>query len=72
MSEKNDRPVAARALEEASRALWWGGDAEFVPAEVLMEAAEAMFRADASRPAPTSDEVDDWAHVMFRPFDFQV
>ncbi len=66
MSDKNQRPVDARVLEEASRALWSGGDAEFVPAEALEEAAQLMFGgASASRPA--SDEVgvvNDWSKLF--------
>ncbi len=61
MSEKS---VDARALEEATRALW-GGDAEPVSGEDLLEAAELMFGAGGSRPDPAPGDVDDWARVMF-------
>lgn len=61
--EKNQRAIDEQALEEAYRALWWG-DAEPVSGEDLREATELMFGAGASRPAPTSGEVDDWAHML--------
>ncbi len=59
-------PTTVQRISEANQAsqALWGGDGP-VSGEQLIEAAALMFGSAGSRPAPTSDEVDDWAHMLF-------